>query len=49
VRASRKWIRGAVVQGERVVFQNLRQLVSCEYDDFMVMVMMIHRLWMYFG
>jgi hypothetical protein len=36
VRASRKWIRGAVVQDGRVTFQNLRQLISCEYDEFMV-------------
>lgn len=36
VRASRKWIRGAVAQGGRIAFQNVRQLISCEYDDFMV-------------
>jgi hypothetical protein len=37
VREKREWIRGAVTQGGRLSFQNMRQLIACEYDDQMIM------------
>jgi hypothetical protein len=36
VRPKREWIRGAVVQGNRLSFQNLRQVITCQYDELMI-------------
>ncbi len=36
VRPTRKWIRGAVAQRDHIGFQNVRQIIPCEFDDFMI-------------
>jgi hypothetical protein len=36
VRPKREWIRGAVAQGNRLSFQNLRQVITCQYDELMI-------------
>ena len=36
VRPTRKWIRGAVAQRDQIGFQNVRQIIPCEFDDFMI-------------
>jgi hypothetical protein len=36
VREKREWIRGAATQGGRLSFQNMRQLIACEYDEQMI-------------
>jgi len=36
VRPKREWIRGVVVQGSKIIFQNVRQVIACEYDDLMI-------------
>ena len=36
VRPKREWVRGAVVHGGRLSFQNLRLMITCQYDDLMI-------------
>lgn len=36
VRPKREWVRGVVAQGGRLSFQNLRLMVTCQYDELMI-------------
>jgi hypothetical protein len=36
VRPKREWIRGATAQGGRLSFQNLRLMITCQYDELMI-------------
>jgi len=36
VRPKREWVRGVVAQGGHLSFQNLRLMVTCQYDELMI-------------
>ena len=36
VRPTRKWVRGAVAQRDRIGFQNVRMIIPSEFDDFTI-------------
>jgi hypothetical protein len=36
VRPKREWVRSVVVQGGRLTFQNMRLLITCQYDELMI-------------